>query len=102
MAKGKKPKIKDNWKILGQFGSQILAGLIVLLLLVSIFSVFSEQAKKTKTISISELAQKITADQVATIDVRGGGLTITGRDKTVWLAKKETESSLSQTLINYG
>jgi cell division protease FtsH len=102
MSKEKKPKNKGNLQILGQFGSQILWGLLILLFVVSVFSAVNDQVKKIPTISISELAQKISADQVSLIEVKGGTLTVTGVDKKVWTAKKETESSLSQTLINYG
>jgi len=100
--KEKKPKNKGNLQILGQFGSQILWGLLILLFVVSVFSAVNDQIKKNPIISISELAQKINADQVTLIEVRGEALTVTGTDKKVWSVKKETESSLSQSLINYG
>jgi len=100
--KEKKPKNKGNLQILGQFGSQILWGLLILLFVVSIFSAVNDQIKKNPIFSISELAQKINADQVTLIEVRGEALTVTGTDKKVWSVKKETESSLSQSLINYG
>ncbi|OHA62527.1 MAG: cell division protein FtsH [Candidatus Vogelbacteria bacterium RIFOXYD2_FULL_44_9] len=87
---------------MGQFGSQILWGLLILLFVVSVFSAVNDQIKKNPIISISELAQKINADQVTLIEVRGEALTVTGTDKKVWSVKKETESSLSQSLINYG
>ncbi len=55
-----------------------------------------------KTISLSDLAHDVNAGQVKTIEVDGDTLNITLTDGTAVTTKKEVETSLSDTLKNYG
>jgi cell division protease FtsH len=56
----------------------------------------------TGEISLTELARDIKDSKVASIDVEGASITATYLDKSEKISKKELESSLSETMSNYG
>lgn len=93
-----KPTPGNPW---GQFGTHILSVIIALLLLGSAYSLISGEAK-IKEITLSELARDISAEKVSAVSVEGDTLAITYKDGTEQKSKKEVESSLSQSLVNYG
>lgn len=110
---GKMPKMPARWpggpnfkkgKVLGQFGNQLFLGVLILAVIVFIYASVAENSAKTESqiIPLSEVAQLINQDKVTKISVQGESLKITLADKTTKEAKKETESSLSQSLVNYG
>ncbi len=103
----KKMPSKFNFKGgkgIGQFSNQLFLAVLILAVIVFIYSTVNEnQARtKTQTISLSEMAQLIEQGQVAKISIQNENLQITLTDKTIKQAKKEVESSLSQSLVNYG
>lgn len=67
-----------------------------------IFSFFVSPTDAVKTLTIDELAQKISAGQVKQIVVNGQDLAITLGDDTKAKSRKELETSLSDTLKNLG
>ena len=67
-----------------------------------IFSSLIGNAKNLKEISVGELASKINSGEVAQIQINGEKLAITLKDKTELAAKKEADSSLTETLKNLG
>jgi cell division protease FtsH len=86
----------------GNFSGSIIGALFIFMLITALYLTFSGESKIKPEIPISELAQNVSAGQVEKIVVEGDKLSITyvgGEEKT---AKKETDSSLSQTLFNYG
>lgn len=102
MAKNKK-KITNN-KATWQFGNQLFLAVLILAVIVLIYSSLVDNSKSDKIayLPLSELAQLIDDGKVSKITVAGEDLEITLVDKTVKKSKKETESSLSQSLVNYG
>jgi cell division protease FtsH len=84
------------------FSRNILIGLLVLMLLSALYSLFTGNAKPKETISLSQLVSDINTAKVSKISVQGDDLTITYKDNSQKSAKKETETALSQTLVNYG
>ncbi len=64
-------------------------------------SLFSSPAQ-TKDITLTELANKINAQEVTHITVEENTVTATFKDNSQGVTKKETESGLSETLKNYG
>ena len=62
----------------------------------------SEPDKKPAPISLSELVTEINQDQVKTITVESNALEIELQDGKKQKASKEPESSLTETLANYG
>jgi cell division protease FtsH len=79
-------------------------GLVVFLFLMlsGIMILYSAPEKRTKDVSLSELVTAINAGDVKSITVTGNTLEITKQDDTKEKASKEAESSLSETLANYG
>ncbi len=79
--------------------------IVVFAIFLAISTVYSLVAKKddeVKKMTISEVAQSISQGTVERIDVSGDGISILFKDQSKGEAKKERESSLSETLDNYG
>ena len=80
-----------------------LSTLILIFLLISgIFILYQSPEKKPAEISLSELVAQINQDQVKQIAVKSNELSIELKDGKKEKASKEPESSLSETLSNYG
>ncbi|MEI7765673.1 MAG: ATP-dependent zinc metalloprotease FtsH [bacterium] len=95
--KGKKAKKESK------FSGSIMGAILIFMLITALYLVISGSAKKAEPqISISDLAKNVTDGTVKSITVEGEDLTITYTNDEIKKAKKETESSLSQTLFNYG
>jgi len=91
--------IKINFK---KFINQIFIALGALFLIAFIFAYFSSALEKPQTIALSDLVSKINNGEVSKIVVRNDDLDVTLKDDSRVLAKKEIESSLTETLKNYG
>ncbi|MFA6397839.1 MAG: ATP-dependent zinc metalloprotease FtsH [Candidatus Paceibacterota bacterium] len=85
-----------------KFLTQALTIFMVFLIISAIYSILFDNQKTIKQIAISDLAKSITAGEVKSVEVKGDNLNIILNDGTPEVAKKEAESSLSQTLANYG
>ena len=94
-AKGKKGKKEPK------FLSSIATAILIFMLITAVYLALSS-SKPLPEVSISDLAKSVSNGEVSKIDVATDDLTITYKDNSVKKAKKETESSLSQTLFNYG
>lgn len=98
----KKPKLDSKLAILRQFSSQIILAVLVILILVTAYGAYQDEAKKITTLTLSDLVQKISVGEVTSITVSGSDLDVVGKNNQHFAAKKEIETSLSQTLLNYG
>jgi len=76
--------------------------LIILLFISGIFTLYSSPLEKTKEIPLNELVTQINDGKVSKITVQENTLTIDLTDGTKEKSSKESESSLTQSLINYG
>src|SRR3989344_6601252 len=99
-------KKKDKRKppiIVGKFTNNIITAFVILLVLMMAYSFIADGGNKSEDISLSELATDVSSGSVSEIVVKGDSLTISYKnsdeDKT---SKKETQSSLTETLKNYG
>lgn len=99
----KKP-IKDNKKAPkpSSVSRYLTTTILTFMLITALYIVVSGGVDKAETISLSELANRVSAGEVKTIEVAGDKLSIALNDDTNLKAKKETEASLSETLRNYG
>jgi len=85
------------------FSKSIAGTILIFMLITALYLVISGNPTKNEPeISVSDLAKSVSAGEVKKILVEGEKLTITYQNDEVKKAKKETESSLSQTLFNYG
>jgi cell division protease FtsH len=79
--------------------------LIIVLIFVfisAVFSLFYTGKENLKEISLNQLAQDIGNENIDKIMVEGNNIIVFYKDETKALSRKETETSLSQTLNNYG
>lgn len=92
-------KNKDGNPLLSYITSIILVFLILSTLYSLASNIFGE---KEEQISISQLSSDIKSSLVETVTVKGNTLEVKYKDETIKSSKKESEESLSQTLVNYG
>ncbi len=85
-----------------KFSGSIAGGILIFILIIALYLTVSEAPKNTPDVSISDLAKSVSVGDVKKIEVAGEELTITYQNDEIKKSKKETESSLSQTLFNYG
>ena len=86
---------------LGFLGS-IFNTIIIFFLILIGYSMIQDINKDIEEISISDLVAGISAGEIKSIEVEGEKLSILYIDETIKESKKEIESSLSESLINYG
>ena len=98
----KKKNNKNNKNFLGQFGSQVFLTLLIFISLIAIYGLIVENRQHINEITISELARDISEVKVSSIIVKGDKLEIEYLDGERSISRKEADTPLSQTLINYG
>ncbi|MDP2641799.1 MAG: ATP-dependent zinc metalloprotease FtsH [bacterium] len=84
----------------GLLGQAMLA-ILIFFLLVSLYSLFFGASKSAEEVSLSMLAQEISAGRVSAILVTGDKLEVTFTDGTEKISKKEAGTALTTTLKNY-
>ncbi len=80
----------------------ILAVVLIFALLASFASLFYSPFEQPEEITLGKVAREVKEGNVETIEVSGNELTVTLKDGTEEKAMKEAESSLSETLKNFG
>ncbi|HJN62071.1 MAG TPA: cell division protein FtsH, partial [Candidatus Parcubacteria bacterium] len=76
--------------------------LLIFLIISGIFTLVYQPFEEIKEIPLSQLVQDINQEKVKGILISGNNISITYTDETEAKSKKEIESALSQSLINYG
>jgi len=84
------------------FSSSIMGAVFIFMLLTALYLVVSDNSKVTPEVPISDLAKSVIAGDVKKVVVEGEVLNITYQNDEVKKSKKELNSSLSETLTNYG
>jgi cell division protease FtsH len=82
--------------------NNITTTLLVVLLLVSAYSLFNGGGVEPARVTLSELANDIRSGEVTNVVVAGSSLTITYTNGEEKQSKKEADAALSETLVNYG
>ncbi|MFZ3015927.1 MAG: ATP-dependent zinc metalloprotease FtsH [Minisyncoccia bacterium] len=85
-----------------KFSGSIAGAILIFMLITALYLVVSDNTKEVPEISVSDLAKSVSIGEVKKVLVEGEKLTITYKNDEVKKSKKEAESSLSQTLFNYG
>ena len=80
----------------------ITTAIFVFMLITAAYILVSDNYKTTPEVALSDLAKSVSAGEVTKISVDGDTLNITFKDGIEKTSKKEVESSLSETLTNYG
>lgn len=84
-----------------EWSGQVLFIVVLLMVLTSIYSIISGGKKADKEIPISEVAKEITAGNVKSIAVEGDRLHVTKTNNTKVYAKKETGSTVYESIQAY-
>ncbi len=79
-----------------------LAIFLIFLVVASIFTLFSQPFEEVKELSFTQLVSDINQGNIKEITVSGNNLEVVYQDDTKAKSIKETESALSQSLIDYG
>lgn len=82
------------------FSKNIMWAVLTLILVSMIFSEFSASTAKPQQLSLSQLTDKINANQVSEININGDELNIKLSDGSAAISKKEAEASLTESLKN--
>ena len=90
---------KNHLKLIGR---NFLSVVLLLLAIALVFSFFFSPQEKTKQIPFSKLVTEINEGKIKNIVVSQNNLEITYKDGSKAISMKEPETSLSQSLINYG
>ncbi|MBI1998807.1 MAG: ATP-dependent zinc metalloprotease FtsH [Parcubacteria group bacterium] len=102
------PNLKNKGKNLlggpgkGKLLTNALTAILVFLLIITAYSVLQENKKEIPEVSLSELSSDVLAGKVKEIVIAGDKLNVTYGDETEKVGKKELESTLTDTLSNYG
>jgi cell division protease FtsH len=80
----------------------ISAGLVILFLIVSIYSAIAQNSVPGTPISLTQLSNDIASSSVVTIAVKGSSVDATYKDGSIKTTQIEGNSSLTDTLKNYG
>ena len=76
--------------------------LFIFLLISAVFSLFYQPLGEIKELSFSQLAENVNQGEIKKIIVAGNELDIVYQDDSLAKSRKEDETALSQSLINYG
>ena len=76
--------------------------LLIFLLISAVFSLFYQPFGQIKELSLTKLAEEINQEKIKKIIISGNKLDIIYPDDSRATSRKEDESSLSQSLLNYG
>lgn len=83
-------------------GKNFVLVVLIFIAASAVFSLFSDSWKQENKVSLTQLVSDINQTKVKKIEIAGNDLFITYDDDSKAQARKESEDSLSQSLINYG
>jgi len=84
------------------FTKNVLTMFLIFLALAGFFALLSSPFDKPEEISLSKLVSEINEGKVSTVLVQGNTLHVTLENGTKQVTRKEAESSLTESLANYG
>lgn len=84
------------------FWANLFTTLIIFLILVSVFSLITDNSSKPEELTLTQVAEEAKHENIEKIIVQGDKLLITLNDESEKVSKKEGATPLSETLENYG
>jgi len=100
---GRRERVNRGGNDRNQFIGSVLTTIIIFIVISGLYSWLSERGKVATDVPLSQLAQDVSLGKVSEISVRGGDITaLYVGEKEPRPSKKEPESSLVETLKNYG
>jgi len=82
--------------------NQVIIAIFIFVSITIIYTYVAKSPEEIKSLTISEVAKGVTSGTIQKIEVSGSDVNVIFKDETKGKAKKEVESSLSETLYNYG
>ncbi len=76
--------------------------LLIFLIISGVFTLFQKPFEKEKELSLTQLVEEINQEKIKKITVTGSELLVIYQDDSKAKSRKETEVSLSESLLNYG
>ncbi|MEK7586866.1 MAG: ATP-dependent zinc metalloprotease FtsH [Patescibacteria group bacterium] len=96
-------KVKKQMGLWGQFGGQLMLAILIILIVVSLYSLVSEGVKTgPEAMTFSELTKSVSAGEVTKITISGNELKVELKSGKEQKSTKESESSLTEALARYG
>ncbi|MFC1663710.1 ATP-dependent zinc metalloprotease FtsH [Patescibacteria group bacterium] len=87
---------------MNKFIKNFLLILLIFLIISGVFALFSQPFQKEKELSFSQLIEEINQERIKKITVSGNELLVLYQDDSEAHSRKEAETALSISLINYG
>ena len=84
------------------FSKNILLILLILMVMAGVYSLLAGQMEVKNEIPISQIVSEINGSKIKSISVKGDSLEVIFADGKIAQSKKEAETSLTDTLMNYG
>jgi cell division protease FtsH len=84
------------------FAGNFLSTVLIFLLLISAYSLFTSATKEVEDISLSQVATSVKEGAITSIKVQGNNLELAYKDGSAKRAMKEPSASLPETLVSYG
>lgn len=85
-----------------QLLKNLLIAFLIFLTIAGLFTLFAGTAPESKEVTLSQLVEQINQEGVSKIVIKGDILEIELKDETKETASKEKETSLTESLKNYG
>ncbi len=82
--------------------NQVIIAIFIFISITLLYTFLAKTPEDVKSLTISDVASGVTAGTISKIEVAGSDVNVSFKDGTKGKAKKEVESSLSETLFNYG
>ncbi len=76
--------------------------LLIFLLISAVFAFFFDSLTPAPEISLTQLVEEINQEKVQKITVAGSEISVVYKDQSEAVSRKETESSLTESLMNFG
>jgi cell division protease FtsH len=98
----KLPKQKMPFSGGSSFSNNLMTAFLIFLVIVFVYSLFADNTPNATDVPISTIATDISAGTISEITVKGTDVIAKYADGSTKQAKKENETALSETLVNYG
>lgn len=89
-------------KLRPSLAKNIAWGILTLFIAVGLFSLFHKPAEQPEQLTLSQVAQKISAREIDKITIKDNNLAIDLKGGKKAVARKETEAGLTESLKNFG
>lgn len=96
------PKMKKPKQKVPSIANQIIIAIFIFISFTLIYSLIAKNPDEIEHLTISDVAKNVNDGTIEKIEVAGGTINLSFKDGSKGEAKKEAESSLSETLYNYG